>query len=227
MSAAAALRALAAGQRPDDALLPPVRLLAGGAEYFGEEAVLHAFRRAPLLLSETAETIETEGHLALFDDDAALFASLYGQRIARIWRLSKGEPGQGEPMIGVPFDTDLRQARRDLAFRPEDHPALAPDAFGAVEAIGRDLAYGWDASGDEPGPYRIRPFAIQAFSRGDRGAVLFAVHELGGDTVRSSGFTFVGASFRLSAGGVQDRQIVRDRAGESAIERRIWRTRFA
>ena len=42
MSAIKRLRALATGELPVDALLPPVRLFAGGTEYFGEEAILHA-----------------------------------------------------------------------------------------------------------------------------------------------------------------------------------------
>lgn len=225
MSAIEALRTLAAGQRPADALLPPVRLFAGGAEYFGEEAVVHAFRRDPLSVSEGAEVIEADGYAAIFDGDHVLFASLYGDRIARIWRIGPGEPHDAEPAIGVPFDTDLRQARRDLAFRAEDHPALAAEAAGAIETIGRELAHGWAAEGTDA--YRTRPFAIEAFSDGERGAVLFAVYRLGGDTVRSSGFFFAAAAFTLADGKLAESRIVRDSAGEAAIVQRQWRTHFA
>jgi len=226
MSAIKNLRALATGERPVDALLPPVRLFAGGTEYFGEEAILHAFRRDPLTLSTTAEVVETEGHVAIVDRDAALFAALHGDRIARIWRLGPGEPGEAEPAIGVPFDTDLRQARCDVAFRPEDHPALGPQGAEAVKAIGRDLAHGWDAAEDQVSAYRRRPFAIQAFDDGDHGAVLFAFHQLGPDAVRSSGFAFAAATFRMGSDRRAARHIVRDAAGEAAIARRPWRTHF-
>ena len=223
MNAPDALRMLAAGQRPDDALLPPVRLFAGGAEYFGEEAVIHAFRRAPLILSEGAETIQTDGHIAIFEGDNAMFAVLYGDRIARIWHMGTGEPGHAEPMIGVPFDTDLRQSRRDVAFRAKDHPALAEADAQTVESIGRQLAHGGAAVGKA---YRTRPFVIQAFTGAGRGAALFATHRLGGETVRSTGFSFVGAAFHSGGGDLTESRVVHDFAGLKSIEQRPWRTGF-
>lgn len=221
------LRMLALGERPGDTLLPPVRLFAGGTEYFGEEAILHAFRRAPLALRSTAEVVEAEGHIAIVAEDAALFATLYGERIARLWRLGPGEPAEAEPAIGVPFDTDLRQSRRDVAFRPEDHPALSATGAEVVEAIGRDLAQGWNGTEDQLSAYRRRPFAIQAFDDGNHGAVLFGMYQLGPDAVRSSGFTFVAATFNLGSDRPAARQVVHDPAGKAALALRPWRTTFA
>lgn len=226
MNAFDSLRLLAAGERPEDALLPPVRLFAGGAEYFGEEAVVHAFRGAPLAFGDAAEVIRADGHIAIFDGENALFALLHGDRIARIWRLGGGDPGDAEPAIGVAFDTDLRQARSDVAFRAEDHPALAAAGAHAVETIGRRLAHGADPDDAAGGPYRVRPFAIEAFSEGDRGAVLFATFRLGGEIVRSSGFSFIGVSFALGSDADSAPRIVRDRAGEQSVAQRPWRTQF-
>lgn len=221
------LRALASGSRPHDLLLPPARLMAGGAEYFGEEAIVHAFRRDPLNLSDKADVIATEGYIAIFDGETALFATLYGERIAKLWRLGPGDVGPVEPAIGVPFDTDLRQARCDVAFRAADHPALSARGAQLVEAIGRDLAHGSDAERSPPTAYRTRPFAIAAFDNGTRGAALFAAFTLGPDAVRTSGFTFVAAGFEITAGKDGKIQIVRDVAGEKARDQRKWRTRFA
>ncbi len=222
MSARTALLALAAGQRPAGALLPPVRLHAGGAELFGEEAAVHAFRRAPIVFSDAAEVLEADGHVAIFEGENALFASTYGDLIARIWRLGPGEPGAVEPAIGVPFDTDLRQSRVDVAFRAEDHPALAADAAAAVVAIGANLAHGW-AAGEGEGAYRTRPFVLRAFSNGDRGAALFALFRLGPDAVRSAGFSFAAVRFRFDGSGVAEHHVVRDLSGEAAVGAAPWR----
>lgn len=226
MSAKAALLALAAGQRPAGALLPPVRLHAGGAEYFGEEAVVHAFRGAPIAFSSAAEIVEANGHIAIFEGENALVASLYGDLIARLWRLGPGAPGELEPALGVPFDTDMRQSRVDVAFRAEDHPALTANAAAAVESIGRDIAHGW-SEGHGAGAYRTRPFVIRAFSNGDCGAALFALFQLGSDAVRSAGFTFAAARFNFADSDVTEYQIVRDLAGEAAVAAATWRTRVA
>lgn len=226
MSAKQALLALAAGQRQAGSLLPPVRLNAGGAESFGEEAVVHAFRRAPIGFSGAAEIVEADGHFAIFEGETALVASLYGDLIARIWRLGPGAPGEVEPALGVPFDTDLRQSRVDVAFRAEDHPSLAVEAIPAVQTIGRDLAHGW-TEGHGEGAYRTRPFVIRAFSDGDRGAVLFALFQLGSDVIRSAGFTFAAAHFRFAGEKVIERHIVRDLAGEAAIVAAPWRAHVA
>ncbi|MBL0916840.1 MAG: hypothetical protein IBJ13_15460, partial [Sphingopyxis sp.] len=104
MSARTALLALAAGQRPAGALLPPVRLHAGGAELFGEEAAVHAFRRAPIVFSDAAEVLEADGHVAIFEGENALFASTYGDLIARI-------------DLGTPADNPFP---RDIALTPDN-----------------------------------------------------------------------------------------------------------
>lgn len=233
MSIAENIIALVRGERPRDFILPPIRLYAGGAEYFGEEAVLHVFRKNPNVITECAKILQSNGYLAIFDGKTAIFAKLYGTRIARLWLLSDGQPHVAEPAIGVPFDTDLRQSRRDVAFCADDHPELrGDDALKAVEEIGYHIAHGWDAHNDQPQPpqaYRSRPFAIAAFSQDDgkSGAVLFAVHHLGADVVRSSGFCFAAAHFSIADNGAVNYEITEDVAGKSAIATRKWRTQFA
>jgi hypothetical protein len=224
MSALTALLTLAAGQRPAGALLPPVRLHAGGAELFGEEAVVHAFRRAPIAFSDAADILEADGHVVICEGENALFASTYGELIARIWRIGPGEPGAVEPSLGVPFDTDLRQSRVDVGFRAEDRPALSADAASVVATIGADLAHGW-TEGQGEGAYRTRPFLIRAFSNGADGAALFAIYRLGPDAVRTSGFAYAAARFRIENGQLVSCRIVRDLAGEAAVAAAQWRAR--
>ena len=222
MTTIASLRALASGARPQGELLPPCQLSAFGASAYGEEAIVQSFRNAPLALSDAARTVEAEGHCAIFEGDNAIFADLYGTTIARIWRLGPGESAETEPMIGVPFDPDLCQARGDIAFRVEDHPAFAVDAADALVRIARDEARSF-RPGEGRGPYRSRVFVIRAFGARREAAALFAVHRLGPDAQRSAGFSFVGTRFRAEDGSPADIQIVHDRAGEAAVERAVWR----
>ena len=226
MSVLTALRRIAAGERPQGELLPPCRLEAFGVEAYGEEAIVQSFRRAPLEISASAEVIAAEGHIALFEGENALFADLHGEDIARIWRLGPGAPTIGEPAIGVPFDPDLWQSRRDVALRREDHPALSEDGAAAVEAIGRDFARKWQ-SGGGPGDYRVRPFLLRAFSAGERGAALFAIYRLGPMAQRSAGFSLAAASFQVADGKLSGYTVIRDQAGETAVQNALWRPRVA
>lgn len=225
MNALEALKAIAAGERVADALLPPCRLEGMGVEAYGEEAIVHQFRQAPLGGWDDAQTVRSPGHAALFGDGAALVADLYGERILRIWRMSAGDPGEAEPAIGVAFDTDLFQSRRDIAMRAEDHPDFDARGLDAVAHIGRSIAHDWSAGGQPD--WRTRPFLLRAFSQGDAGAALFAVHRLGPDTVRSAGFAFAAARFAIRDEADATVHLVRDRAGEAAVEQRPWRANFA
>lgn len=224
MSALMALSRIAAGERPHGELLPPCRLEAFGVEAYGEEAIVQSFRSAPLEISASAEVIVAEGHIALFEGEHALVADLHGEDIARIWRLGPGKPAIGEPAIGVPFDPDLWQSRREVALRREDHPALSEDGAAAVEAIGRDLARKWQAGGG-PGDYRVRPFLLRAFSADERGAALFAVYRLGPLAQRSAGFSLAAASFQVAGGKLSGYIVIRDQAGETAVHEALWRPR--
>ena len=224
MNALTALRKIAAGERPHGELLPPCRLEAFGVEVYGEEAIVQNFRRAPFEISASAEIIAAEGHIALFEAEHALFADLYGEDIARIWRLGPGVPAISERAIGVPFDPDLWQSRREVALRREDHPALSEDGAAAVEAIGRDLARKWQ-SGGGPGDYRVRPFLLRAFSAGARGAALFAVYRLGPLAQRSAGFSLAATSFHVAGGKLSGYTLIRDLAGETAVHEALWRPR--
>ena len=226
MKAADALRILARGNRPTDALLPPCRLEGLGTKAYGEEAVINHFRQMPIDGLEAAEQVVSRGHVALFAGDASLIADVHNERILRIWRLGSGEPGFAEPAIGVPFDTDLFQLRRDVALRSEDHPELDPDAFDPLQKIGYDLAHGWTHIDHLPS-WRTRPFLLRAFSEGKTGAGLFAVHRLGPARKRSAGFFFVAAKFAFGSAKPAAPKIVRDVAGEKAVEKAIWRTSFA
>lgn len=221
-----ALRMLARGKRPEDAILPSCRLEGSGTEAYGEEAVVNHFRQIPFDGTEAAGCLASSGHVALFAGDSALVADTHEGRILRIWRLGPGVPCPAEPSIGVAFDTDLYQARRDVMLRREDHPQLDPAAFETVREIGYDIAHGW--SGDDGiSNWRTRPFLLRAFSDGTTGVALFAVHRLGSGHVRSTGFFFAAARFAFGLDKTVEPQIVRDRAGEKATEQAPWRTNFA
>ena len=219
MSASDALRSIAGGHRPDGELLPPCRLEAAGAEFFSEEAIVHSFRNAPFAISDSAVVVESKDHLAIFDAETALIADVFGGNIGRLWRLGPGEPLAAELAIGVPFDTDLMQARGDLAMRREDHPGLAPEAAAAVEEVGRALARDWPASDSAPG-YRTRSFLIRAFTSGNASVALFALHTLGSGAERTVGFSYAAALLDMNGGHAI--RIVRDRAGEAGMNTRPW-----
>ena len=221
-----ALNMLASGKRPKGALLPPCRLEGMGIEAYGEEAVVNHFRHAPLVPMDAADVLVSSGHAALFAGDAALFADIYDGGILRIWRLGSGEPCGAEPSIGVPFDTDLCQARQDFAMRHEDHPELADAACDTVSQIGYRIAHDWSEADGAPS-WRVRPYLLRAFSNGRTGAALFAVHRLGSGGERSVGFAFAAARFVFGIDASCDPQIVRDLAGEKAVEGKRRRTSFA
>ena len=225
MSALPALRSIARGERPNGEVLPPCRLEAFGSVCYGEEAIVQSFRQAPLELSEDAAAVEIPGHLAIFDGDTALIADLSGDAIARLWRLGIGDPGETERALDVPFDADLTQSRADLAIRAEDHPALPPEAVPLVEDLGRSLSRGWSAQ-EGPSPYRARSFLVRAFAQGSRGVALFAVYRLGPASVRTAGFSYAAVLFEMQAGKLGSHQVIRDLAGEAAIDARPWRPRF-
>ena len=217
MSAVNALRSIARGERPHGELLPPCRLEAWGAEFFSEEAIVQCFRNAPFAVADGAAVVEAKDHLAIFNSETALIADVFGGNIGRLWRLGPGEPVAAEPAIGVQFDTDLMQARGDLAARREDHPALADEAFMAVEAAGRAIARDWIPEDGKP-PFRTRSFLIRAFTGGSNSVALFAVYRLGAEATRSVGFSHAAAFID----GDGNATIVRDRAGEAAVEARPW-----
>lgn len=221
MNALTALSNIAAGKRPHGELLPACRLEAFGIELYGEEAIVQSFRQAPLEISAGAQVIRVPGHIAVFDGEAALFADLYGEDIARIWRLGPGQPAPAEPAVGVPFDPDLWQERRELAWRREDHPQLSDAGGDAVHAIGCNLARHWEP-GSGPGDYRVRPFLLRAFDGGEQGAALFAVYRLGPSAQRSAGFSLVAASFQLAGGALASHAMVRDLSGEAAVQQAPW-----
>ena len=219
MTALTTICALASGERPSGGLLPPACTEAGGGTAYGEEAIVAHFRAAPWAVGQAAAVVEAAGHLAIFDEDAALIADLHPGGVGRMWRLAGDGAVDAEPAIGVPFDPDIRQVRGDVAFRAADHPALAADAAPAVEAAAAALARGWDGVGRAP--FRARTFVIRAFGDGMRAAALVAVHRLGGDTVRTIGFTYAAV---LIEG--DDVRVVRDRAGEAAAASAPWRADF-
>ncbi len=220
-----ALKMLLRGQRPKDALLPPCRLEGLGTEAYGEEAIVNHFRQVPFEGLEAVASVTSPANVALFVGDAAVFADIFDNRILRIWRLGPGLPCAAEPRIGVPFDTDLFQSRRDIALRREDHPQLDPNAFEPVQEIGYRLAHEWSADDSHP-PWRSRPFLLRAFSNGNSGAALFALYQLGSGQQRSVGFSFAAARFNFGSASLANPQIVRDLAGEKAVEQAAWRTGF-
>jgi hypothetical protein len=113
------------------------------------------------------------------------------------------------------------QSRGDVAMRAQDHPALSTEAIRHVEAIGRSLARNWDAT-QEKAHFRCRSFLVRAFSEESASVALFAVHRLGPAAVRTTGFSYAAALIDLD-GGEHTARVVRDRAGETAVELRVWR----
>ena len=225
MRAVYALKMLARGNRPRDALLPPCRLEGLGTRAYGEEAIINQFRVAPMEGLEAAQVITSPSHIAIFAGDEALVADVFDERMLRIWRLGPGEPLPAEPAIGVAFDTDLFQSRRDVALRWEDHPELDETARETLAQLGYRIAHGHD-EGERLPAWRIRPFLLRAFSAGGLHAALFAVHRLGPGTERSAGFSLAAANFRDGEDGTQSSRITRDLAGEKAVARSPWCTRF-
>lgn len=194
MSAADTLIALAAGARPDgDTLLGACRCEWQSEEIYGEEAIVEMFRIAPMAL-DGATVVETPMGLALFADRTALIADLYDGHIGRLWRLSTGDPAIREPAVSVAFDPDLSQSRLDVHFAPADHPELPPAFHERVVDAGRRWVRSGGIGGNGPA-HRVRAFTLRAFADGDRAAVLFAVHRLGGGAVREAAFDYVAMYF--------------------------------
>jgi hypothetical protein len=223
MSGLDALAQLASGKRPDADLLPACRLEAFGAEFFGEEAIVQAFRQAPVRFTTEAVAVQTERQVAVFERDMALIVDVYGSHIARVWRLGPGDPGVAEPSIGVPFDPDLMQSRGDLAFRAEDHPLLAPSQAVRLAEAGQRLARDWTED-DGAVHHRVRTFLLRAFSNSTSTAGLFAVHRLGGGAARAVGFSY--AAILLSHQAGVEPLIVQDQAGQAACEAARWTPRI-
>lgn len=175
------LRALAAGAPVAAGVLGACRLESGNVDAFGIEAVGQAFRRAPLAGAE-ASTITAPGHAAIFTETEAIIADLYGDNIARLWRIGEADPGTPEPAVAVAFDTDLHQAPADVFLSAAEHPALDPAALPRIVALGRSLiedrAPGFATS-------RARAFAIRAFGDAASGCVLFAIQALAAGPVRT------------------------------------------
>lgn len=162
----------------------------------------------------------------MFADEAVLIADTYNDRLLRIWHIGAADPCPAEPSIGVAFDTDLFQERRDVAWRPEDHPQLDTGAFEALREIGYGIAHG-RAGAEGPAHWRTRPFVLRAFSDGPTTAALFAVHRLGSGQERSTGFSFAAARFMFGSERAAEPKVVRDHAGEKAVEQTVWRATFA
>jgi hypothetical protein len=226
MSSLQAVRSVARGERPNGELLPPCRLEAFGAEFYGEEAIIQRFRQSPFPISDHASIVQVEGQLAVFEHDTALFADLCEGKVSRLWRLGPGPVAAAEPAIDVPFDADLSQTRGDVAMRAEDHPDISAQAYSCLEQIGRRLSREWSEE-EGPAPYRIRAFLIRAFTQDNVGAALFSLHQLGHSPVRTSGFSYAAALFRVEGSELISCRIVRDSAGAQAIDSRAWRPRVA
>jgi hypothetical protein len=214
MSVLETLAQLRAGQRPASGLLHTCRLHAFGSEVYGTEAIVERFRMMPFVVPVEQIVVTAPGHLALFAGAGAMIADVIGDNIARLWRVGPGVTILPEPGVSVVFNPDLEQARGDVFFSASDHLSLADDAAQRVEAIGRDLARADDS-------FRARAFAIRAFGTADEGAALFAVYQLSGDAVRTSGFVHV--AMRWSGDTVT---IVRDAAGAAAVAATPWTPRI-
>jgi hypothetical protein len=173
------LRALVAGEPIDRG-----RLLHGcigeafGTEVFGEHAIRELFARNLSPLSSTPHWIVGERHVAVFDADAkghqqALFVDVYGERIARLWRLGEGSAdAMAEPRLRVAIDPFLNQRRESVDFAAGDFPTLDPDAAQPMATALAQIVegpLGPHASADR------RVIALRAFSAGSLAASLGCV----------------------------------------------------
>jgi hypothetical protein len=173
-------------------LLGACRLEVGGFDAFGIEAINDAFRRNPMTF-DPAVVMEAPMHFAVISDGQALFADVYDGNIGRLWRAGAHAPFSTEPFISVAFDPDLKQARGDILFSGQDHPALTPDGYDRVQSAGLDLL------ASDPMAWRSRGFCIRAFGKYESGAALFAIHTMQSDRVRISGFAYGIAVWRGEA----------------------------
>lgn len=209
MSAACeALVALAGGRGgPGEALLHNVRFEGWGTEAAGEEAVLELTQLAPFQ-SDRWERIADVHGAAVIADDVVWIADTANDRLARVWRLGPGQPVPAEPMLAVPFDTELQQARRSR---------LEVGLQGLPTNIVADLA---TAVAEAAGGIRRRAFPLRAIIDDRNVFLLFAVYRLAGRPVRTSGFTYTAARMPLN-GSIDAAVILRDAAGEAAADQRI------
>lgn len=186
MSAAHDLKTLLAGKRPVGGLLQTIRLEAGGAEFYGEEAVLERCRAHGHDWNE-ADAVAAPGHLLLHRKKGAVVADLHGERLGRVWLIG-GEAGEPEPAVLVAFDPDLAQARGDVLAEVADHPRLDPAGFGPLLDAARALVA--EVAADDPPRYRVRAFLIRAWSEGDRHVGLIALHMLGAGPERPAAWGY-------------------------------------
>ena len=187
MSALEALKAVATGERQSPGTVSAtIRLEWQGGEAYGEEAVLEAFRRAPLDLA-VGSAISVLGALLWTDGQTALVADLYDKRLGRMWRIGPGPAPARELGVSVPFDVDLMQDRRDVLWRYDDHPWLAPEHSDAIETFARDIA------APSAHDHRIRVFILRAFSSEDHFGMLASVFRLSSEPTRSASFRMVAA----------------------------------
>ncbi len=224
MSAVQTLFTIARGDRPDGHLVPSCRLEMSGAEFYGEEAIVSAFRKSDLGVSDNANVIESASNIAIFDGEMVLFADILNDNVCRIWCLSNGEPIEAEPAIGVPFDPDMNQKRGDVIVSASDYPELDEEVLQHVEMIGREISRRGTA-GQGQFDYRTRAFLLRAFNNRNYGAALFAVHRLSSGTVRTAGFSYVAARFQTDGEKLASHSVVQDVSGEKAVESKPWRSR--
>ena len=190
------LATLGQGIRPSaDGLLGNCRLEWRGGEACGEEAILESFRMNRFDVAAGRMIADERGFAILDGNGGALFGDLYGGRIGRLWRVGPGEPPPAEPAITVAFDPDLSQERGDVLFRAADHPHLSSDLAPALLAAARGLVEAERSHGF----HRVRAFIVRAFSVDGAAAALAAVYRLGGQPVRTSGFSY--AVLMIESGG--------------------------
>ena len=127
------------------------------------------------------------------DGKTALVGDLYDERLGQLWRIGSGRPPTREPVLAVPFDTDLTQGGRDVLWRPDDHLWLAPEHADAIETLAGRIA------APSAKDHRVRAFVLRAFSADGCFAMLASVFRLSSEPVRTASFCMV-AALVLTAG---------------------------
>lgn len=234
------LQSLWRGEAPAaGGLQPNVRLEGFGQQLLGEEAVILAFRDAPLGDAAPADAFDTATAAVVADGHQAMLAEHCEGRVTRVWCCGvHGRPAYFVPRVDVPFDPDLRQRRGGVLFSAGDHPELDPALADALIDMAARLAQ--DVMDDAALPtsaaevpdrlagvarLRQRVFVRRAFSTGDRIAALCAVAAWDGGDTRVCSQHNVVVLGRIAGDRIISECRIHDVAGLTSSRASTWRPR--
>jgi hypothetical protein len=201
-----ALGRLRGGEGPP--VLQTCRFEGLGGETYGRELVGVALKAVNLGVATL--DVETVRLGVWMDDDTAIVADLAEGGVQRIWLLGRTTALEPPPVVDLPVDPDLAQARHAVRFDPQDHPDL--DA-GHADPLVR-AAENWP----DAGVVAPRPVILRAASLGDVAIALVRLEGQGPS--RPVAFN---ALIIVRPDGVERRV---DEAGRTAALARPWTPRL-